>query len=268
MAHISADLSRTADGDVQILGSDGTSLLSVSAGGAAKVDGSAVTQPVSAAALPLPTGASTSALQTTGNTSLSSIDSKLGSLGQKTMAGSAPVVIASDQSALPVTVSGGQRTEAQQAAIDGVAFSLVTTTINAQSAGANIIYINNPNTNTKSMVITSIFLGVNAAKSGWGDFTIYANPTVTANGTALTPRNLRIGSATTSVLSAFSGPTTSATGTPVFFWSTSQGVTTSNFIQMNPYIILTPNNKLLLFCTSKANNNPTDIVINWFEAAV
>lgn len=35
------------------------------------------TQPVSATSLPLPTGASTSALQTTGNTSLSSIDTKL-----------------------------------------------------------------------------------------------------------------------------------------------------------------------------------------------
>lgn len=58
----------------------------------------------------LPTGAATSALQTTGNSSLSSIDGKLGSLGQKAMAGSAPVVIASDQSAVPVsgsvTVSG------------------------------------------------------------------------------------------------------------------------------------------------------------------
>lgn len=42
-------------------------------GSAVIVDGSAVTQPISAAALPLPTGASTSALQTTGNTSLSSI---------------------------------------------------------------------------------------------------------------------------------------------------------------------------------------------------
>lgn len=55
----------------------------------------------------LPTGASTSALQTTGNTSLSSIDGKFGSLGQKTMSGSAPVVIASDQSALPVAASNG-----------------------------------------------------------------------------------------------------------------------------------------------------------------
>lgn len=62
----------------------------------------------------LPTGASTAALQTTGNSSLSSIDGKLNSLGQKAMAGSAPVVIASDQSTLgvlatnfPTTVSTG-----------------------------------------------------------------------------------------------------------------------------------------------------------------
>lgn len=74
----------------------------------------------------LPTGASTSALQTTGNTSLSSIDSKIdvslstrasestlsalnakfNSLGQKAMAASAPVVIASDQSAIPASQSG------------------------------------------------------------------------------------------------------------------------------------------------------------------
>lgn len=51
----------------------------------------------------LPTGASTSALQTTGNSSLSSIDGKLNSLGQKTMAASVPVVIASDQSTIPVS---------------------------------------------------------------------------------------------------------------------------------------------------------------------
>ena len=52
-------------------------------GGSLTVDGSVsvsnfpATQPVSAAALPLPTGAATSALQTTGNSSLSNIDTKL-----------------------------------------------------------------------------------------------------------------------------------------------------------------------------------------------
>lgn len=57
--------------------------------------------PVSAASLPLPSGAATSAAQTTGNNSLASIDAKFGSLGQKAMSGSAPVVIASDQSIIP-----------------------------------------------------------------------------------------------------------------------------------------------------------------------
>lgn len=74
--------------------------------GRVPVDGSGVTQPISAASLPLPTGAATSANQTTANSSLSSIDGKFGSLGQKAMAGSAPVVIASDQSAIPASQSG------------------------------------------------------------------------------------------------------------------------------------------------------------------
>lgn len=54
----------------------------------------------------LPSGASTSALQTTGNTSLSSIDGKIPSQGQALMAASLPVALASDQSAIPVSQSG------------------------------------------------------------------------------------------------------------------------------------------------------------------
>lgn len=51
----------------------------------------------------LPSGASTSSLQSTGNTSLASIDTKTPSLGQAAMSASSPVVIASDQSAIPVS---------------------------------------------------------------------------------------------------------------------------------------------------------------------
>ena len=47
--------------------------------------------------LPLPAGISTSANQATEISYLSSIDGKLNSLGQKTMAASAPVVLPSDQ---------------------------------------------------------------------------------------------------------------------------------------------------------------------------
>jgi hypothetical protein len=76
---------------------------------ALKVDGSAVTQPVSgtfwqstqpvsAASLPLPAGAATSALQTTGNTSLSDIDTKTATL----VSGRVPV----DGSGVTQPVSG------------------------------------------------------------------------------------------------------------------------------------------------------------------
>lgn len=76
---------------------DGTDVAAVTVGGALSVDASA------SASLPLPTGAATSALQTTGNTSLSSIDGKTPSLGQALMAASVPVAIASNQSAVPVS---------------------------------------------------------------------------------------------------------------------------------------------------------------------
>lgn len=52
---------------------------------------------VSAAALPLPAGASTSALQSTANTSLNSIDTKTPALGQALAASSVPVVLTAAQ---------------------------------------------------------------------------------------------------------------------------------------------------------------------------
>lgn len=61
------------------------------------------TQPISAASLPLPSGASTGAKQDTGNTSVANIDTKTPALGQAVMASSSPVVIASNQSAVPVS---------------------------------------------------------------------------------------------------------------------------------------------------------------------
>jgi len=69
----------------------------VTTANALKIDGSAVTQPISVASLPLPLGAATSANQTTMISSLSSIDGGTpAALGQTTGAASMPVVLASD----------------------------------------------------------------------------------------------------------------------------------------------------------------------------
>lgn len=74
----------------------------------------------------LPVGAATAANQTSQitqetatATSVASIDTKTPTLGQKTMANSQPVAIASDQSAIPVTISGplGQQAAASSLSV-------------------------------------------------------------------------------------------------------------------------------------------------------
>lgn len=82
-------------------GTDGTNLRALSVNASGQLNINNVSGTVS-----LPTGASTAALQTTGNTSLSSIDTKTPALGQAAMAASTPVAIASNQSAIPSSQSG------------------------------------------------------------------------------------------------------------------------------------------------------------------
>lgn len=73
--------------------------------------------PVSAAALPLPSGAST-------ETTLAALNTKTPAVGQSNMAGSRPVVIASDQSTVPVNNAGVSATGSLAALNAAVALSL------------------------------------------------------------------------------------------------------------------------------------------------
>lgn len=88
-------------GQVVVLGA-GTAAI-----GTVSVSNFPATQAISAANLPLPSGAATAANQSTANGSLASIDGKMPTIGQKTMANSQPVAFASDQSTLNVNVLGG-----------------------------------------------------------------------------------------------------------------------------------------------------------------
>lgn len=103
----------------------------------------------------LPTGASTSALQTTGNASLSSIDGKTPALGQATMTASVPVVIASNQTAIPVTQSGTFTT--------GRTWTLANTTdsVAAVQSGAWTVTANaGTNLNTSALALDTSVNGV------------------------------------------------------------------------------------------------------------
>lgn len=96
----SSGLNVSIDGATLEIANDVGNPIPVSdAGGSITVDGTfwQATQPVSAASLPLPSGAATSANQTTANTSLSSIDTKTPALGQALAAASTPVVLPATQ---------------------------------------------------------------------------------------------------------------------------------------------------------------------------
>lgn len=102
---------------------DGVNTAAVTAASALKVDGSAVTQPVSAASLPLPTGAATEATLAT-RLADATFTSRINTLGQKTSANSTPVVLASDQSEIPVTLGTSTFQNGSQVAI-GVGATLI-----------------------------------------------------------------------------------------------------------------------------------------------
>lgn len=139
---LSQDVREKADGTVYVQGSDGTNDQAYTAGGAALVDGSAVTQPISAASLPLPTGAATAANQATEIASLASIDAGIpAALGQTTMSASMPVVIASDQSAIPVTSPAASTAALTQVAV--TTSSQVALALNTARKGA--IFFNGTN---------------------------------------------------------------------------------------------------------------------------
>lgn len=132
-------------------------------------DGSGNLQPISvdstgkvnilniSGAVSLPTGASTAALQSTGNTSLASIDAGIpAALGQTTMAASMPVVLASDQSIIKIVSTATSTTgSSPTAATLGVASGTV---IAANAARKGLVI-----TNTSSLSTVSLNVAGSAA---------------------------------------------------------------------------------------------------------
>lgn len=93
-----------ADGTAQTVSADAPLPVALS--------GSVGTQAVSAVSLPLPTGAATAANQSATNAALGTLSAQLpATLGQKTMTQSLPVTLASDMSALGVTVGNFPATQ-------------------------------------------------------------------------------------------------------------------------------------------------------------
>lgn len=93
------------------------------------------TQPISAAALPLPTGAAAEATLA-GVLTTSAFQARINTQGQKAMAASTPVVVASDQSPIPTTTATS--TTATRSDVAGNAASTTLLASNAARKGATI----------------------------------------------------------------------------------------------------------------------------------
>lgn len=133
----------------------------LTAAGNLPVDGSSVTQPISVSSLPLPTGASTAANQTTANSSLSSIDGKIVAVN------TGAVVVSS--SALP----SGAASSAKQPAL-GTAGAASADVLTVQGIAAMTAL------KVDGSAVTQPVSGTVTANAGTGNFTV-----VQATGTNL-----------------------------------------------------------------------------------
>ena len=179
----------------------------------------------------LPTGASTSALQTTGNTSLSaiqtstaSLDTKLPSKGKTVSANSLTVVLATDQANLPVIASPGSIISTPTA--NNLASLNSTVTYILNSGGSYYLTITNGPAATTAWVGTITFQ-YSLDNISW--FSLATNPiaspassaqtsTTTANGLYLiNPALLNITSATSQQIYVRANMTSYTSGTAYAF---------------------------------------------------
>lgn len=116
---------------------------------------------ISAVSLPLPTGAATEA-------TLSSLNGKFNSLGQKTSANSAPVVLASDQSSIPVAATPATTSGSISQAAVTVGTSAVRCTVSgsAPSASRKALIVEPDPTSTAKFYIGSSSVANSGASRG------------------------------------------------------------------------------------------------------
>lgn len=155
----------TRAADATITARFGTLGQKASAGSAPVViasDQSAV--PMSVASLPLPSGAATEATLST-RAADATITARLGTLGQKTSANSTPVVLASDQSGVPVTGTFWQATQPVSGAVS-VSGNVATTSAAASQADGHSANIGALADASSASTLTGLLKAIKAAVTG------------------------------------------------------------------------------------------------------
>lgn len=138
--------------------------------------------------------------------------------------------------------------------------------LNAATAGTDntAILIRNPNGSGKIFYFKLISAGVEI-NNVFMTYKIFANPTVTANGTAQTPVSLNVGGgagAASALINTL--PTVSASGTALVAKLMSQNGTEVRLAE-DGVIALNPNNSLLITADPQSNNRVSAYTLEWAE---
>lgn len=174
-----------------------------------------------------------------------------------------------------VTVSEAttyNRSELSRRVSLGDAFGVYTTAVSVATTETNVIYMNNPSNSGHTVYVAAALLASVITATGWSEFYVYTQPTVTSNGTALTVNNLLAGSVNASTTLVYRNPVTSTRGTLIDSTLYGSNNTAPNAEMtarvVEPYYILPPGTRLLISARGKNATTPLVIIIKWFEENV
>lgn len=178
-------------------------------------------------------------------------------LGQQISTASLPVVIASDQSTIPVSV-------VPPAGAD--VFSAVGERTGVGTSEVPVILLKNPSGSGKVLSIDQILLINRHTVSSLVIFRCYSSPTITANGTAVSIPTLDIGSGNTTVAEAYQSPTISANGTLMMTTTASGGANANpNAMRFEGTLTLQPNTSILITAIADGTSRIPVVTMIWTE---
>lgn len=199
----------------------------------------------------------------------------------------ADLPITSDEGALPVVVNDavttantlaveadGSITAGSSVAMDvenSKGFSVVSEVLPLAATETAVFLVKNPSGSGKKLKLNLMLLGllqsVGSATGNQDAFRLYLDPTITANGTALTINNLysQTGAPAT-VMTAFFSPTVTANGTKLGTYAVSTQGNGTAIVPQAGTRILDPNHNWLITQTGIVNGAATGIVqMEWIE---
>lgn len=125
------------------------------------------------------------------------------------------------------------------------------------------VFIKNPSGSGKTANLISITIANVHTVSSWIRVRVYANPTTSADGTAINRSTLDVGSGKTATCTAFQTPTVSVNGTRLFDFAVMWGTSFTYFFP--PGTNLQANNTILCTAVADGSSRIAAITLVWDE---